>query len=164
MFLTYQQVTVKVASHLLAQGQRAAHGGDGSCKYRAPNETDPFGDELKCSVGFLIPDGRYNTRFEGKGIGALLERMTSLDNGARSVGYDFAAALAEGGIDVNDPNMVALLKTLQGIHDGASNATFVQDVYNSLNKQFGKASSNQWSVELYLEITGAALIDTTPEF
>lgn len=61
--MTNQEMFDKVAAHLLAQGTPAMAGG--KCRYRGANGT-------KCAIGCLIPDERYDARFEGDSVYAEL--------------------------------------------------------------------------------------------
>jgi len=60
--MTNQEVFDAVARHLLTQGEvsRVEHGGNCEyrCLYRGPRG-------LKCAIGVLIPDERYEPRLEG---------------------------------------------------------------------------------------------------
>lgn len=57
------QIIDKVTAHLLQQNARCADD-HGKCKYRC--------DGMKCAVGCLIPDDKYEEAFEGIGVGMLL--------------------------------------------------------------------------------------------
>lgn len=60
--MTDQEVFDKVAVHLLTQRKKSFCEGDGprlvGCMYRNP-------EGLRCAVGVLIPDNRYNPNLEG---------------------------------------------------------------------------------------------------
>lgn len=49
----------RVATHLLAQNEKATDNKSGHCVYRAP-------DGRKCAIGALIPDDKYTSEMEGK--------------------------------------------------------------------------------------------------
>jgi hypothetical protein len=61
--MNQQKIFDKVVDHLLTQKERSADVyGDKDCLYRAYKED---GKVLKCAVGCLIPDDKYNTGMEG---------------------------------------------------------------------------------------------------
>ena len=103
--LSLQQIFDKVATHLLKQGKRSGIGIEGAgsfyCMYRGL-------DGLMCAVGCLIPDNAYDKRFDGASD-------SSVDMLAES--HTFRAALAAGGVDLLDEDVLALLADLQTVHD-----------------------------------------------
>lgn len=58
--MTNQEIFDTCLTHLRAQGQRALND-RGTCQYRAD-------DGLKCAIGALIPDDKYNPNFERFGV------------------------------------------------------------------------------------------------
>lgn len=54
-----QEVYDTVVNHHRTQGRQATS--NGSCRYRTA-------DGLKCAIGCLIPDDKYDSTFEGKGV------------------------------------------------------------------------------------------------
>ena len=69
--ITRQEVFDKALAHLRAQGQSSMRD-DGYCLYRSP-------EGLKCAIGALVPDEKYNEDFEGQAASA--EAIYSLFDG-----------------------------------------------------------------------------------
>ena len=67
-----QAIFDKVASHLLKKMERSTNF-NGSCRYRGSND-------LKCDIGCLIPDNKYNSRMEGLGINWLIQDYPFIAN------------------------------------------------------------------------------------
>lgn len=109
--MTKQETFDTVARGLIAQGQKSIVPRTKTCRYRC-NLID--GTVLKCAVGMLIPDDRYDPSIETKGIRSLL---------------------AEGEIwSLNDHDVV-LLTDLQMAHDGVEEVygrTFSQGITQAL--------------------------------
>ncbi len=61
--MTSQTMFDRVATHLLTQN-KPARDSNGECRYRTK-------DGLKCAIGELIPDDKYDPDFEGAGGSAL---------------------------------------------------------------------------------------------
>lgn len=57
--MTDQEVFTMVATHLLAQNEKAMSANNSFCMYRSPKG-------LKCALGCLIPDNEYAPELEGK--------------------------------------------------------------------------------------------------
>ncbi len=100
-----QQLFDIVSKHLLKQGRRSVNA-YGSCRY--------YGDDgLKCAIGCLIPENKYNKEFEGKIITEKIP-MDEVDlmntNGHKPI-CD-AAGIGE--------DQVKLALALQRIHDEGS--------------------------------------------
>lgn len=93
--MTDQELYNKVKAHLLAQRTKAMYGN--MCRYRTP-------DGLKCAIGCLIPDDKYNPSFEGRGIA---------DRGDGQESSVFPIADAAGIV----PSQFPLAGDLQWIHD-----------------------------------------------
>lgn len=89
-----QQIFDTVATHLLKQGKPALSA-EGYCRYR----TD---DGLKCAVGVLIPDDKYDPKIEGYPVGD-----------AGDVGAMVRQALPFS----TNPNLINFLADLQFYHD-----------------------------------------------
>lgn len=87
-----QDIFDTVVKHLFAQGKQALDH-DGDCVYRSPTG-------LKCAVGCLIPDDKYDPELESRTIRTLLNR------GVLPLEYS--------------PHRM-LLGALQGVHDDPDN-------------------------------------------
>lgn len=89
--MTRQELFDRVATHLLEQDEKSEGVGQGvyRCLYRGPNE-------LRCAIGVLIPNDKYNPSFEG----------------CPCTDKDIQEAAGLGGEDIN------LALQLQDIHDG----------------------------------------------
>lgn len=86
--MTTQEIFDTVARHLLTQNVKST-GGQGGCKY--------LGDDgLKCAVGCLIPDEKYDPKIEGRGVDEVTSFLPFHVTGKR----------------------LDLLCTLQELHDG----------------------------------------------
>ncbi len=59
--MTDQETFDKVVKHLFTQGRRSTAPDNGACMYRSA-------DGLKCAIGVLIPDEKYDPSFEGMPI------------------------------------------------------------------------------------------------
>lgn len=86
-YLTRQEILDRVVAHSRDQVHQAVDESGVGCMYRAP-------DGARCFIGCLIPDSRYRTSFEGKGVNKDI--------------------LKAAGIVVSDMNFAS---QLQGIHD-----------------------------------------------
>lgn len=96
--LTKQQIFNKVAAHLMKQ-QKKSRNTNGSCKYRGPKG-------LKCAVGCLIPDSKYQDAFDNM-------KDTTIKCVLETVGeIELFGQKLEPGI-----NTINLLSDLQSIHD-----------------------------------------------
>jgi hypothetical protein len=60
-----QEIFDKVASALIAQGKPSINPENGECLYRH--------EGLKCALGHLIPDKKYNEKYEDRDIYTLLQ-------------------------------------------------------------------------------------------
>lgn len=63
---TRQEIFDIVSAHLLTQNEKSvvvAHNGVSQCKYRGPRG-------LKCAIGVLIPDEKYDPSWEGRSMHA----------------------------------------------------------------------------------------------
>ena len=119
--LNRQLVFDTVTSHLLRQGERSVriyNRVDETCAYRGKNG-------LKCSIGVLIPDGKYNKSMEG--------------NNAFTAEIASAIDKQYGSVDstpdpVNDLNSDGtFLWWLQWSHDSNYNrGTFLEDTIKRL--------------------------------
>ena len=69
--MTKQEIFDKVAKHLLTQGVRSVDGANGRCMYRGTNGT-------KCAAGCLIPDDKYDNRFERKAWSSIADKFPEL--------------------------------------------------------------------------------------
>ena len=90
--LTEQQVFDRVAKHLLTQNKKSGHWVCGTgfgrifdCLYRGPNG-------LKCAIGVLIPDEKYEPEFEG--LGAINKELCAAA-GISHIGKDFLGDLQD---------------------------------------------------------------------
>lgn len=99
-----QEIFDKVATHLIQQGEPAMDS-NGDCVYR--NDQG-----LKCAVGCLIPDDKYEGRFEQLGIGANLSA-----NKERQSDIEGLWSVLEGEGILRDEHL-QLLEDLQEAHDG----------------------------------------------
>ena len=70
-----QDIYNRVKAHLLKQGQRASIAGEG-CMYRLVLED---GTVLKCAIGGLIPDDKYDPKWEGKAAWGLISKQSFRD-------------------------------------------------------------------------------------
>ena len=107
--LTLQEIFDKSANHLRRQGRVSAEpagGGRRACLYRGP-------DGASCAVGCLFPDNVYDRAFDGAGASS----VGDLKDDAR-----FVAALAAGGVNIGDDEVLYLLMRLQPAHDDLSEA------------------------------------------
>lgn len=95
----HQEIFDAVARGLAAQGRKSYD--YRGCVYRAENG-------CKCAVGQLIPDDRYDPRFDDKGAGGGIRRV--LDN------VILGELLSEW---KGNYKVVNLLASLQSAHDGA---------------------------------------------
>lgn len=102
--LTLREVFQISRDHLLKQGRRAMDY-DGPGKERCVFHTR---QGLKCAVGVFIPETSYMPCLEHEP----LADVTVMTGSAR-----LRQALLDGGVDVRQPGMFMLLKSLQGIHD-----------------------------------------------
>lgn len=108
-----QQVLDKVSAHMLNQGQKSMAWSDKDaammCAYRGDGG-------LQCAAGCMIPDDKYEKRFEGCGV-----RPQELKAGIHGFApkTNDANALRLVLIEANDldENGLSLLRKLQGIHD-----------------------------------------------
>lgn len=98
-----QEIFDKVATHLIQQGEPAMNS-NGDCVYR--NDQG-----LKCAVGCLIPEDKYEDRFENLGIGSVLHFDESRQRDVDGL-WD---VLEEEGIAKDEH--LQLLEDLQGTHD-----------------------------------------------
>ncbi len=92
--MTLQEIYDKVKAHLIAQGRPAME--DDTCCYRTASG-------LKCAVGCLIPDDRYQPGFEGEAIGAMFSEPVN----------SISALMVE----LYGPKCLTLLRDLQTLHD-----------------------------------------------
>lgn len=60
--MTDQEVFDKIVKGILAQGKQAIRNDRNTCAYRVKKDD---GTVLKCAVGMLIPDDKYELRLEG---------------------------------------------------------------------------------------------------
>lgn len=74
--ITKQEIFDTVVRHLWAQGEQAID--RGVCQYRAPGG-------LKCAVGILIPDDKYDPKMDGSMI--LREVMFRVELGQEHFGF-----------------------------------------------------------------------------
>lgn len=119
--MTLQDIFDKSAVHLLTQNQRAKK--HGTCAYR--------GDEgLKCAVGCLIPDEHYDSVIEGCGMGGVIDPITG-DTPSRK----FRDVLQASGVDTGDAKSLALLDSLQIVHDMQLPHSWLSDL-KSLAEKF----------------------------
>lgn len=97
--MTIQEVFEKVCNHLMTQKRRAllhdpTESALSPCAYRAPN-----GD--KCAAGCLILDELYESHMEGKNTDF----------------YSVRRALLESDVDMENYNIMTMVRKLQTIHD-----------------------------------------------
>lgn len=98
IFTTDQQIFDHITAHLLKQGRRATSPAAGYyCRYRTE-------DGLKCAVGALIPDDRYDPGMEGHLVSELVPNFL----------LDIIQTPQLG-------TTIDLLRQLQQIHDRAIN-------------------------------------------
>lgn len=97
--MSNQEIFSKVYTFLLNQGLSAVSD-DGACAYRGAEGT-------MCAVGCLIPDELYQEDIETTGV--------------KSVVHE---GILEEVVDCKDSKTIALLESLQSIHD---NIVFVND-------------------------------------
>jgi len=89
-----QEIFDTVHAHLIKQSEKSIRAGtNSSCGYRGPRG-------LKCAIGALVPDDKYDQRMEGKGVGTALRCTPQLEDFFE--GYSFS-----------------LLNDLQVVHDDA---------------------------------------------
>lgn len=109
--MTNQEMFDKVAAHLLTQGKPATL--DGNCRYRGADGT-------KCAIGCLIPDERYEARFEGSSV---YEDLVAKAAGITSEQCPFAFELQHIHDSFDPLEWAARLNALARIHNlkGLSN-------------------------------------------
>ncbi len=97
-----QETFDKVVNHLRQQGRRASVGNSNEplgCRYRLQSDDDNI--MLKCAIGCLIPDNKYNPKFEGESIIRLVNKFPEV----------------EQILDIKDDQDLVLLQDLQRVHD-----------------------------------------------
>src|SRR5688500_18704220 len=97
--MTLQEIFDKVATHLLAQNQKAA---DGYCRYRHA--------ERKCAAGCLIADEDYSPTMEGRPLFSMLGAFETVNVAALT-----AVEKTTGRLDTVAKK--ELLRRLQNVHD-----------------------------------------------
>jgi hypothetical protein len=122
--LTKQQIFDKVATHLMAQGQRSAREYSSECLYRGEGG-------LRCAVGFLIADEHYDERFEGSGVGwGLVEDSTDVYGGDYTslTAKLLLGALEAAGVDTRNRATIELLGSLQAVHDNRDPSNWAESL------------------------------------
>jgi hypothetical protein len=115
MMLTLKEIFDKSVNGVAAQGMLSKDR-DGTCFYRSPGG-------LKCGVGQLIDDDKYNEGFENFGIRALGDAKSFETDRTQIKRELITDALTASGIDVEDTATRDLLTNLQACHDGAESLT-----------------------------------------
>jgi hypothetical protein len=97
----------RVKAHLLKQDRKSFGDNPDVCAYRGSGG-------LRCAVGCLIPDDRYDPRMEGVGLG-VLDPISAMhhDQGLLPRADAIAKALVDSGCRAS----VGLLIRLQQVHD-----------------------------------------------
>lgn len=107
-----QEVFNKVYAALKAQDFNRSMGGSKTfktCRYRGENG-------LKCAVGHLIPDDKYNNKFEGSTV----------------IDADIAAAAG-----AKEDGDVYFLRNLQLAHDGSVSPSYMKTKLHNLAENYG---------------------------
>lgn len=106
--MTYQDLFDTVADHLLTQREACTEAGD--CVYRGPNG-------LKCAIGALIPDDKYDETLEGDPGSEALRR----------IGHPLCDTAENPNRDTVFMNLV---DELQRIHDEEDPAKWMDYLYS----------------------------------
>lgn len=93
-----QEIFDTVVTHMLKQGEKSLE--EASCKYR----TEKDDKVLMCAAGCLIPDDKYEKRFEGCTVDSI----------------DYF-------VDKYTPEELDLIRHLQSAHDSSSFDNFVEE-------------------------------------
>lgn len=120
-----QEVFDRVATHLLKQNRKSTKedlsnpGADSRCMYRGVNG-------LQCAVGCLIPDDKYEERFEGLTPDSDPSSFT-IDASRRLACADFKQMLREVLVIENDSDY-EFLRCLQRVHDFGDQDSWRRDL------------------------------------
>jgi hypothetical protein len=98
-----QQSYDYIVRSLRQQGRKSADAQSGECMYRGP-------DGLKCAAGHVIPEDKYEARFEGKTV--LEQEQLAHFSEFDSPAYDLSMLILDEGHYLN------LVRRLQIVHDG----------------------------------------------
>lgn len=105
--LTPQQIFDKIVMHLREQRLPARGKGDYACSYRTR-------DGLKCAIGCLIPDEKYDPDIERAGPPKPSWKITSERDEASRRLHEI---LRSEGVDLDNDTVLNLCLTMQKIHD-----------------------------------------------
>lgn len=114
--MTDKELVEFIYDKLMIQGRQSVNKFTRTCMYRGPEGT-------KCAVGWIIPDDRYNTLFEGKTLfkgAAGMSSITVVGEFLLTLGYT--------------EKQLILLERIQRKHDTASGLPFRKHIHEQFTR------------------------------